>query len=259
MNRFFITWVGLGAIATVVTYAVTLAVFRHVDLSFTQFAILLVAPAAQAAMLTWPSGAGSRVTAALGRARRDPFARSLLVLDVILLVAGVAWWSSSVAGFGAPVTVQTTWIAGKALAAAVWCLVAVPRRFLSARAGVIVVLLLIATQALGGGLEQIFAEIDHRTAVVPEVFLRAGFYGVLYATGVAWLLRAGRLMRGDAQVWITVAVALSVPGVLLVLLSMFIHPAVLPPWRGLALVWASAGVSALVLAVLTHSAGESRA
>lgn len=259
MSRFFFLWAGLGIIATVVTYLGTLALFRHIDLTFTQFTILLVAPAAQAAVLTWPAGVLGRAAAAVAAARRHPLTAPVLLIDLLMLAAGVAWWSSSTLGFGAPFTAQATWIGVKAVAAAAVSLAAAGDGTRAGRAAVAAVLVLVGVQALGGGLERMYALIDHRAAVVPEVFLRLICYGALYGGGVITMLRTARTRDEEARFWVTVAVVCSVPGVLLVVLSMFNSPAVMPPWRGLALVCASAGVTALVLSVLTRAPGAGHA
>ena len=167
----------------------------------------------------------------------------------------MAWWSSSTLGFGAHVTAQTTWIGVKAVAAAAVCVVAmrgVPR---VGRAIVVAVLLLVAAQAFGDGLERLYAMIDRRAQLVPEVFLRLLLYGGLYGTVVTALLRTSRTLENDARFWMSVAIACSVPGALMVLLSMFNTPSVMPPWRGLALLCASGGVTAMMLSVFTQAAG----
>lgn len=255
MSRFFSAWVGLGLIATVVSYAVSVAVFRHVDLTFTQFAILLVAPAAQAIVLTWPVGIVARLSAAATTARRHPMAQRVLVLDLLLLLTGVVWWSSSALGFGADVTAQTTWIGVKAAVAAAACVIVMTGISPAGRATIVVILLMTAAQAMAGGLEQIYAVIDVRAAAVPEVFLRLLFYGGVYVVAVVMLLRTARTLSDSARMWMSVAVACSVAGAVVVLLSMFNAPAVMPPWRGLGLMCASGGVTAMLACVLTQSVG----
>ena len=256
MRRFFGLWIGLGLIATLVTYAVGLAVFRFVDLTFTQFAILLVAPAAQAAVLLWPVDIVARIRAAVTAALRQALAPPVLLLDGVLLVAGVVWWSSSALGYGASVSAQTTWIGAKALAAAGLCLVTLRDVPWSRRLPVVCVLLLVAVQSFGAGLEWAFQVIDGRAQSVPEVVMRLLFFGAVYAGSVAAVLHVGRGARAHAGVWVTVAVALTIPALMLVVLSYFNHPGVLAPWRGLALVCASASVTALLLGVVTMTAGE---
>ena len=258
MSRFFSTWIGLGIVATLVTYAVTLAVFRHIDLTFTQFAILLVAPAAQAAVLVWPAGLVARLRDEIRSAWRDRFASPVLVLDVVMLCAGILWWSSSALGFGAPVTIQPTWIAVKAIAAACLCVAAAQGLSMVRRLLLCVVLLLVAGQAQWDLLERLFAVIDRRAQAVPEVFLRLAWYGGLYIAGVIAVTRVMHASHNAARVWMSTAIALSVPGLLLVVLSMFNHPGVLAPWRGLALICASAAVTALMLGVLMTSAKQVR-
>jgi hypothetical protein len=258
MSRFFAAWIGLGIVAMLVTFVVTLAVFRHVDLTFTQFAILLVAPAAQAAVLVWPAGLVTTLGAESRSAWRHRLAAPLLVLDLVMLSAGMTWWSSSALGFGASVTIQPTWIAVKAFAAACLCVTGAQGLSIVRRSVLCLVLLLVAGQAQWDVLERLFAAIDQRAQWLPEVLLRFAWYGGLYIAGVIAVLRVIHARHDAARVWVSTAVALSVPGVLLVVLSMFNHPGVLPPWRGLALVCASAAVTALTLGVLMTSAKKVR-
>jgi hypothetical protein len=255
MGRFFATWTGLGLIATIMTFAVAIVVFKHIDVTFTQFAILLVAPAAQALVLTWPAGTLARLAAAVTMARRHSLAQPVLLLDLLLLLAGMIWWSSSALGFGADVTAQTTWIGVKALAGAAVCVVFMRGVSYVGRITIVAVLLLTAAHAFSSGLERTFALIDLRTVAMAEVFLRLFFYGGLYVTAVMMLLRSARALSDDARMWMSVAIACSVAGALVVLLSMFNTPVVMQPWRGLALMCASGGVTAMVLCVLTQSAG----
>lgn len=254
MTRFLATWLVLGMVAALVTFAIGLGVFRHVDLTFTQFAVLLVAPATQAAVLTWPIGILARLSEALTSVRRHPFASPVFGLDTLMLVGGVVWWSSTL-GYGGAVTAQTMWIGVKASAGAAVCLVALTGVSPLARAGIVVVLMLVAGQALGNGVEGAYLILDQRALAVPEVVLRLLFHGGLYGSGVAVVLRASRVLNEDARCWMTMAVALSVPGALLVLLSMFNTPSVMPPWRGLALMCASASATAMLLSVLAQAAG----
>jgi hypothetical protein len=250
MIRFFAAWMGLGVIATVVTFGVSLAIFRHVDLTFTQMAILLVAPAAQAAVLTWPGGAPARVAAAVRDVWRYPWASPVLVLDILFLAAGVATWSSSAAGFGAPATAQSTWIAVKGLVTAGAAVTLGPAVSFRSRCAVCVVALVVAGHAQFDLLERVFAAIDRRATVVPEVFLRLLWYGPLYGAAVAALLRVSQVMHTAARLWMSMGIAWSVAGLQLVLLSMFNNPGVFQPWRGLALVCASAAVTAVLLSMV---------
>jgi hypothetical protein len=153
------------------------------------------------------------------------------------------------------VTAQTAWIGVKAVAAAAMCLFGMNGVSRGRRAIVVAVLLLVAAQAFGDGLERLYVMIDRGAQSVPEVFLRLLYYGGLYGAAVTVLLRVSRALQDDARFWMSVAIACSVPGALVVLLSMFNTPSVMPPWRGLALMSASGGVTAMLLSVLTHVAG----
>ncbi len=109
---------------------------------------------------------------------------------------------------------------------------------------------LIAGHAQGYVLERLFVALDQRAGIPQEVFLRLAWYGAFYFAGVLAVIRVGRALPEAARTWLSTSVALTVPAVLLVLLSMFNHPGVLQPWRGLALICASAGVTAWMLGVL---------
>lgn len=253
MIGFFGAWIGLAVIAAVVTFGVSVAAYRFIDVTFTQFVILLVAPAAQAAVLTWPAGLAARLANAFRHAWQHPLGAPVIMLDGLLLLAGLAAWSSSAFGFGASITIQPTWIAAKAVAAACLCIAGTRGATLVARIGLSGVALLIAAHAQFGVLERVFLEIDARAQMIPEVFLRLGWYGGIYVVAVAALIRLGRRLPDDAGTWISAAVAMSVPGLMLVACAMFNNPGVLPPWRGLALLTASASMTSLLLGVVVWS------
>jgi hypothetical protein len=253
MTRFFAVWLLLGVAAALVTLGLGLAVFRVVDLTFAQFAILFVAPGVQAAVLTWPGGVIPRALTAVAQARRHSLGGPVLLLEGLLLVAGLALWSTSVLGFGTIGTVQPTWIAVKAAAVGALALWGLPSAPASGRAMLAVTAGVIAVQAFDSRVELAVQWMVATVTDVPEVWVRLGSYGGLYGLGLAGLRHVGRTCSDAGRFWTTVAVALSVPAAVLVVLAMFNHPGVIPPWRGPAVACASAGVTALLLAVLTEA------
>lgn len=252
MTRFFVLWGVLGITATLAAYGLGLAVFRFVDLTFPQLTILLIAPGVQAAVLTWPAGVLQRGLSAYTQVRRHPLTGPVLLLEGLLVATGLLWWSTSVLGFGATITVQPTWIAVKAVAVGAIALLGWPGGSLSHRAILVATSVLIAGQALSSGVESGVQWAITALPSVAEVWVRLASYGLLCALG---LVLAQRITRAwdDGRFWITVTVAGSVLAAVLVMLSMFNHPGVVQPWRGLALLCVSVSVTALLLAVLAQS------
>ena len=253
MTRFFALWGVLGITAALVTFGLGLAVFRFVDLTFAQFAILLVAPGVQAAVLVWPGGVIARAVAAGSQARRHAVAGPVLLLEALLLIVGLTLWSTSVLGFGTTGTVQPIWIAVKAMTIGALAFSGLRATAPSGRVILVVTAGVIAAQALDARVELVVQGVVATLTGVPEVWARLGSYGCVYGLGVIGLRHAGRTFSDDGRFWTIVAVACSVPAVVLVVLAMFNHPGVIAPWRGPALVCASVGVTALLLAVLTEA------
>ena len=119
MTRFFVYAAVLGPIAAAVTLTTSFVAFRTIDLSFSAFAGLVVAPLMQAAALALAEAPPAGAASAAGRIARGPLVQPPLVIDAILLAGGVIFWHARLVGFGSASTIQPVWIAAKAAVAGV--------------------------------------------------------------------------------------------------------------------------------------------
>ncbi len=239
MRAYLRIWIGLLIVAIVTSFGVTFALYRHIDLTFLHAASLLVATAAQAAVLAWQPGVWPAVWTPLRAGFAHVQVRPLLFIDAGLLLAGLVWWTRPGLGLGGDGGAQSMWIGVKALAGAVlWWRAAGTGGVTHARLAPALLLVVVAIQALTGGVDALVSSGAGAVPHVPEVIARVVCYGA-----IAWL--AVRIMPD-------LALALAVPAVLAVVLSMFNHPGVVQPWRAFALASASLSVTAMCLAAVTR-------
>ena len=187
MGRVLKYWLVLAPLAAVTTYGIALLLFRLVDLSFAQFATLLCAPLLQAVVLAWrvapPTDALAALAVAVGR---HPSAQPVLILDGVVLGAGVVGWDSHLVGFGAAVSIQTNWTLIKAAAAVAFCAGAALRT--KGRPGGAValqmggpLLLVFALEPSTSWLAAAFARVHAALGPQAEVVQRLAVYGLVFS------------------------------------------------------------------------------
>jgi hypothetical protein len=264
--RIFKYWFALAALAWVTTYATAILFFRLVDVSFAQFATLLCVPLVQAVLLAWRATPPTDALAALGRrAVRHPLAQPVLMLDGLLLGAGIIGWDWHLVGFGADVSVQANWTMVKAAAVVGFGAGAVLRsraRTTTALQLVAPVLLMFAVEPSTSWLAAGFARAHAAFVPQGEVVQRLVFYAPLFAVLVGLTMRSARGIEGrvrEAGYALQIAIAAAVVVALTVVLASFNLPTVTQPWLGVATLSASVtATSVLLAAIFLADAGPSR-
>jgi hypothetical protein len=129
VSRFFAIWLVLAGVLTVATVAVSLAVFRHVDLTFENVFQLVIVPVCQALVVTVATRS-RRATPwypALRQTLSHPLVVPVVALDAVLLGTGWSWPGHDLWGLAGAARLQTTWMGTKALAASIFLLVVARR------------------------------------------------------------------------------------------------------------------------------------
>jgi hypothetical protein len=264
MGRVIKYWLVLGAVAVVMTYGTAFLVFRHIDLSFVVFASVLCAPWLQAAVLVWraeqPAGA---VTSLAQSLLRHSLAQPVLVLDGLVLGAGIVAWDTHVIGLGSPVNIHTTWTLVKGAAAVVFCGAAVARaagrRATTAWQMAAPLLLVFALEPSTSWLAAGFARANEAVGPQGEVVQRLIFYGVLFFVLVGSTLRSARRFGSrcrEAGGLLQAAVAAAIVLAVTVVLACFNLPVVTQPWLGIAALAASAATTCVLLAAIFLATAE---
>jgi len=268
MGRVFKYWLAFAPLAVVTSYAVEFLIFRQVDLTFAQFATLLCVPLIQAAVLAWRAAPPANAAAALAwSVARHPLAQPVLLLDGLVLGAGVVGWDWRVIGFGASMNIHTTWTLVKAAAAVAFCAGAVLRSSGRDRVTIALrvaapLLLMFALEPSTSWLAASFAHVHAMLGPRAEVVQRLAFYGPVFSILIGLTLRSARGVERqsrEAGQLLQFAVALSVALAVTVVLACFNLPIVTQPWLGFATLSAScAATSVLLAAIFLATAGPSR-
>ncbi|MBP6715341.1 MAG: hypothetical protein KA205_00630 [Acidobacteria bacterium] len=266
MGRALRYWLVLAPVATVVTYATALALFRTVDLSFVQFATLLCAPMAQAIVLAWRDQRPADALAALGwTIVRHPLTQAVIVLDGLVIGAGLVGWEWHLVGFGATVNIQATWMLIKATAAAVFFGAAVihtagPSRMSRAIHVVVPLLLVFALAPSTSWLARLFVPLHAWLGLQAEVVQRLAFYVPMFSMLIVCALRSARHVQrwsAEAGRLLQITVAASIGVAMAVVLATFNLPMLTQPWLGIATFGASVAATATLLASILLTAAKS--
>lgn len=259
MSYMIRNWIGLALIAVAVVYGGRWAVSEHIDLTFMQFATVVCATLLQATALTWyqrqPAATVRRLAQSLWR---QPLAQPVIVLDAIVIGAGLVWWDSYVAGFGAPVSVQFQWTWIKTALASVlfvlWAARLHGRSRVMALAAITGPLLFVgalepSTSWLAAGFVQLRTVLGEQG----EVFQRIVVYGSAFLLLLAWTLRAGRVLGAwhpSARLLLHGAGAAAVGVAVTVVLATFNLPQLTQPFLGFATCFASLVASHVLLSAV---------
>jgi hypothetical protein len=266
IGRIFKYWCALSLLAVVTSYATAILFFRLVDVSFVQFATLVCVPLMQAVLLAWRAAPPTDALAALGRfAARHPLAQPVLVLDGLLLGAGIIGWDWHLVGFGADVSVQASWTMVKAAAVVAFGAGAVLRAHERTRTALRLaapVLLMLAVEPSTSWLAAGFARAHAAFVPQGEVLQRLAFYGPLFAVLLGLTMRSargvGRTVREAGQA-LQIAIATAVIVAVTVVLASYNLPTVTQPWLGVATLSASiTATSVLLAAIFLADAGRLR-
>lgn len=122
MRRFLAFWIVLAPACWLGVIGVSLVVFRHVDLTYYTFAVLVTAPVLQALVLAAATAAPRVHPLPLSSTLREPLIVPVVVLDAILLGAAWLWPDQPLVGLGAGTRTHALWIGTKAMAAGLFLL-----------------------------------------------------------------------------------------------------------------------------------------
>ena len=261
MTRFFAYLAVLLPVCLITTLSTSFFVFHRVDLSFTAFAGIILAPLFQAAVLAGEAASPWRSLAAAARAvRSESMAVPVLAIDGVVLAAGLVAWSRPVIGFGADATIQPAWVAIKGLAAAGFLVAAA--RALARRARVAVAGVVLLAVAVGANVVWSWlAGMPRATAAwlrIPGIAGRVLVDGTLIALFLLLmrsLARSADTRCPGSAALLRVAAACAVAGATVDALAAFNHRDVVPPWSGGLALCASLAATFVFLAALT-AAGE---
>lgn len=258
MGRVIKYWIALGAVAAVTSYGTAFLVFGGIDLSFLQFATVLCASLLQAAVFVWRSEQPRDAVAAVARSvLRHPLAQPVLVLDALVLGAGVVWWDAHVIGVGADVSIHGTWTLVKGAGAAAFFARAVQRdgrrRATTVWHVIAPFLLIFALEPSTSWLAAAFVHVHALLGPGAEVLQRLAFYGPVFALLIVWVLQSSRAVatRSRAagallQAGVAAAMVLAVA----VVLATFNLPVLTQPWLGVVELSASIAATCVLLAAI---------
>lgn len=258
MGRVIKYWIALAAVAAVVSYGAAWLIFEEIDLSFLEFATLFCAPLLQAAVLVWRSEPSSDAVAGLARSvLRHPLAQPVLVLDVLVIGAGIVWWDAHVIGLGAPTSIHGTWTLVKAGVAVAFFARALQRagtrRTTTAWQVSAPLLLVFALEPSTSWLAAAFAHLHAALGLPAEVLQRLAFYGVVFSILIAWVLRSARGVATQSRAagaLLQASVAAAVVLAVAVVLATFNLPVLTQPWLGVVELSASIAATCVLLAAI---------
>lgn len=267
MGRIIKYWLVLGALATLTTLGLGALAFRQIDLTFVQFAVLVCAPLLQAIVLVWQSEqAGSAVTTIARAVLHHPLAQPVLLLDGLVLGAGIVGWDTHVIGLGADDSIQTRWTLIKSATAIAFCARAAWRapkgqRLAVARQLIAPLMLILAIEPSTSWLVAGFARVHAVIGTRAEVLQRLAFYGPLFAMLIGLALRSAHNLDGrsrESAGLIHAAVAGAIAVGVTVVLACFNLPVVTQPWLGVATFAASAASTCMLLAAIFVATAATR-
>lgn len=289
MRRFLAFWIVLTPACWVSVIGVSLVVFRHVDLTYATFAVLVTAPVLQALVLATVTAAPRARRLPLVSILREPLVVPVVVLDLVLLGTGWLWPDQPVVGLETGTRLHAAWVGTKLVAAGLFLLVLIrsprtgeihggprngtgdipasppvpdPRsrqesrpRLQLALTGL--ALLLAGLQAFVPWIAPAVARLNPwNIRSWPTLFVWMASYGSLFIVLNGLLLRAGSLLRrhvAAVDFWMQTAVALNFCVGLIAVHGFFRLPYLVDPWFGLAWTAGSlAATAALIAAVLAH-------
>ena len=258
MGRLIKYWIALGAVAAVTSYGTVFLVFGGIDLSFLEFATVLCASLLQAAVFVWRSEQPSDALALAARSvLRHPLAQPVLVLDGLVLGAGIVWWDAHVIGLGAEVSIHGTWTLVKATVAVAFFARALQRsgghRATTAWHVSAPLLLVFALEPSTSWLAATFTHLNDVLGPRAEVLQRLALYGAVFSILIIWVLRSSRAVATRSRAagaLLQASVAAAIVLAVAVVLATFNLPVLTQPWLGAAQLSASTAATCVLLAAI---------
>lgn len=206
MKRFLRLWLVLCPALVIATVAISVAGFRHVDLTFDYFVQLTVVPVIQAAVLAG-AGRGSgavQMIGTIGAIARHPLVVPVLAMDAALLSSGWILRTHPLWGLSGFASVHTTWIGTKAIGASAFLLYGArraatspqrrPARRIALVAGFAACVLALGVNAFWPWIERVpTLLLDGRPLLVRWLVA----YGVLFTAWLAAALAAADALRAS--------------------------------------------------------------
>ena len=254
MAWFLTVWACLTAALAGTTAVLSIAVFRHLDLRYVTLVQLLIIPTVQTLVVGWVRRQWSLLQ--LARAARAALRLRLLIV-LLILDLGVlcidslgGWFASGVAG--TRVGLVALWSALKATGAGALLLAALLRAHGGWRQRPWLAALAVCALAVAAELclHWLGAAPDLLHGLLPKALRWLIIYGSLAALGLIVLVRSASTVRDAdpvAAFLLDLAAALLFALLLVVVLSLALHPFLTNPWATLVAILAL-GCSTCVLA-----------
>lgn len=237
MAWFFALWACLTAALAATTAALSIVVFRHLDLRYVTLVQLLIIPTVQALVVGWVRRQWS--LSQLARAARAALGHrlftALLILDLgVLCIDSLGGWFAS-GNAGTRPGLVATWSALKAAGAGAPLLATLLRAHGGWRQRPWLVALAVSALAIAAGLclHWLGAAPDPLHGLLPKALRWLIIYGSLAALGLIVLVRSASTVRDAdpvAAFLLDLAAALLFALTLVVVLSLALHPFLNDPW-----------------------------
>ncbi len=254
MARFLVVWACLTAALAVTTAVLSFAVFRHLDLRYVALVHLLAIPVVQALAVGWVRGEWSlsQQARAVRAALRHRWFAALLLLDLGVLAGDHLGSGFAIGAAEDRVALTTWWPALQAAAAGALLLVALPRAHGGWRRRPWLLALAVGALAIAG--EPWCRWLEAAPDLLPGLLPTAGrwlvTYGGMAAIGLIVLVRSAATVRDAdpvAAFLLDLAAALLFALMLVLVLSLALHPFLNDPWATLVAIL-TLGCSTCVLA-----------
>ncbi len=254
MAWFLAVWACLTAALAGTTVVISIAVFRHLDLRYLTLVQLLIIPTVQTLAVGWVrhQWSLSQLARAARAALRHRLFTVLLILDLgVLCIDSLGgWFAGGIAG--TRVGLVASWSAVKAAGAGALLLAALLRAHGGWRQRPWLAALAVCALAVAAELclHWLGAATDPLHGLVPKALRWLIIYGSLAALGLIVLVRSAATVRDAdpvAAFLLDLAAALLFALMVVLVLSLALHPFLSDPWATIAAILAL-GCSTCVLA-----------
>jgi hypothetical protein len=266
MRRFLVLWLWLTITLGITSLAVSVALFRHLDLGYSSLVQLLIIPSFQAAVVSWVGQrwSFSEIAWVARESVRHWLIVLIVLLDVLLLLVGLVSDGQSVLARVVAQDGQLNWAAVKLLVAgAIFIVVAVrSKNRLAHRMWVTALAVCLLSLALEAFVPWLRLVPDSMTGVGSEVVRWSLSYGGAWTVVMILLITTGSVLKHGsrlAAVYLDGAAACLFMIGLIFPLNFFLRPFLMAPWEYIVMVLASLGATAcLGASILAVSSSRRR-
>jgi hypothetical protein len=265
MRRFLLLWLCMAITLGMTSLAVSLVVYRHLDLGYVTLVHLLVIPAFQAVVVSWVGNRWglSDIAWAARETRQHSLIVIIVVLDALVLLVGLVSDDQSMLALAAPRSLQPYWAALKAFAAG--ALLILGCRGSEENAGRKAWILGLAACLLALGIEPIVPWLRRLPEIISGVHaetIRWLFsFGGFWALVMVFLVMAGSVVRRGSRLaafYLDLSAACLFAIGLIVPLNIFLRPFLMEPWSSIVTVLASTGATAALGASILGMSRDAR-